>query len=63
MDKETLLKNIQVDRPNQVIHEVISFERDSLYDVTNAKVRMETDFMGMKISDIYIQQYFTPSTR
>ena len=48
MNNEEMLEKIRLDRPNQVIHEVISFKENGygLYDVN---VDMEIDLMGTKI--------------
>ena len=48
---EEMLEKIRADRPNQVIHEVISFKLGSLgyYDVV---VDMEGQFLNTKVSHV-----------
>ena len=53
MTNESMLDLIRLDRPKQVIHEVLSFKLNShnLYEVS---VRMENDVLGTKIKNHHI---------
>jgi hypothetical protein len=48
MNNEEMLNKIRLDRPNQVIHEVISFKENE-YGFYNVKVDMESMFFDTKI--------------
>ena len=53
MGKDVLLENIRLDRPTQVINEVISF-RYNEYGFYDVKVDMESMFFDTKILHHYI---------
>ena len=48
MNNEEMLEKIRLDRPNQVIHEVISFKENG-YGFYDVKVDMESMFFDTKI--------------
>lgn len=48
MNKEKLLKKLRKERPDQVIHEVISFDKND-YGFYNVKVDMESMFFDTKV--------------
>jgi hypothetical protein len=53
MDNEEILEKIRLDRPNQVIHKVISFEENE-YGFYDVKVDMETMFFSTKVKHTHV---------
>ena len=63
---EEILEKLRLDRPNQIIHEVLSFEKNE-YGFYNVRVDMETMFFETKIKHhkqvlpYPFSDYMTPS--
>lgn len=53
MNKEEILNNIRLERPDQVINKIISIEKNN-YGFYNVKVDMEGHFFETTISSIKI---------
>lgn len=51
MNKNEMLKKIQLDRPTQVIHKVLSFKENE-YGFYNVTVDMENIFFSTRISHV-----------
>jgi len=48
MTNEEMLSKLREERPNQVIHEVVSFKEND-YGFYDVNVDMESDFLGTKV--------------
>lgn len=48
-----MLEKLRIDRPDQIIHEVISFEVDPEYGFYNVKVDMQIQFLETTIKHFY----------
>jgi hypothetical protein len=50
MNKEEILENLRKERPNQVIHEVIDYEKCESGNFYNVCVLMQSNFLGTLVN-------------